>query len=80
MQEASRIRRASVSPGSDGMTLDAKGNLYLTGKGVYVFNPAGEKIGHIPIPEAWTANVCFGGPKQEHALYHREQGALPGPD
>jgi gluconolactonase len=48
--------------GSDGMTLDAEGNLYLTGRGgVTVFNPKGEKIGQIPIDEGWTANVCFGG-------------------
>lgn len=53
-------RRLFVSMGSDGMTLDNKGNLYLTGQGVTVFNPEGKKIGHIPLP-GWTANVCFGG-------------------
>lgn len=47
--------------GSDGMTLDSQGNVYLTGKGVSVFNPKGEKIGHIDVPEPWTANVRFGG-------------------
>lgn len=47
--------------GSDGMTLDAEGNLYLTGRGVTVFNSKGEKIAQIPIDEGWTANVCFGG-------------------
>jgi gluconolactonase len=47
--------------GSDGMTIDSQGNLYLTGKGVTVFNPAGEKIEHIDVQEPWTANVCFGG-------------------
>jgi gluconolactonase len=47
--------------GSDGMTLDEDGNLYLTGKGVTVFDPSGKQIGHIPINEPWTANVCFGG-------------------
>ncbi len=47
--------------GSDGMTLDSKGNLYLTGKGVTVFNKKGEKISNIPIPEEWTSNVTFGG-------------------
>jgi gluconolactonase len=46
---------------SDGMTLDEKGNLYLTGMGVTVFNSIGEKIKHIDIPEKWTANICFGG-------------------
>lgn len=47
--------------GSDGMTIDSDGNIYLTGKGVTVFNPAGEKIEHIEVQEPWTANVCFGG-------------------
>ena len=47
--------------GSDGMTLDAQGNLYVTGNGVTVFNPNGVQIGHIPIPEKWTSNVTFGG-------------------
>jgi len=47
--------------GSDGMTLDSKGNLYLTGKGVTVFDKDGEKLGEIPVPEGWTANVTFGG-------------------
>ena len=47
--------------GSDGMTLDKEGNVYLTGKGVTVFNSQGEKIAHIPVEANWTANVCFGG-------------------
>ncbi len=47
--------------GSDGMTIDKKGNVYLTGKGVTVFNSKGEKIEHIPVEANWTANVCFGG-------------------
>jgi gluconolactonase len=48
--------------GSDGMTLDNQGNLYLTNaKGVVVFDKAGTQIAEIPTPEPWTANVCFGG-------------------
>jgi gluconolactonase len=46
--------------GSDGMTIDSKGNLYLTGKGVTIFDKTGKKIGNIPVPENWTANICFG--------------------
>nr|WP_315247605.1 SMP-30/gluconolactonase/LRE family protein [uncultured Flavobacterium sp.] len=49
--------------GSDGITIDESGNIYLTGKGVSVFNPKGEKIAHIDVKEPWTANVCFGGKK-----------------
>ena len=47
--------------GSDGMTLDNLGNLYITGNGVTVFNSQGEQIHHIAVPEKWTANVTFGG-------------------
>jgi len=47
--------------GSDGMTVDSKGNVYLTGKGVTVFNSKGEKIETIAIEAPWTANACFGG-------------------
>lgn len=54
-------RRLFTAMGSDGMTLDREGNVYLTGKGVTVFSPKGEKLGVIAIPENWTANVCFGG-------------------
>jgi gluconolactonase len=46
--------------GSDGMTIDSRGNIYLTGKGVTVFDKAGNMLGNISIPESWTANVCFG--------------------
>ena len=54
-------RRIFCEMGSDGMSLDSAGNLYLTGKGVTVFDPSGKKLGEIPVPEAWTANVTFGG-------------------
>ena len=47
--------------GSDGMTIDVKGNIYLTGKGVTIYDKNGIFIGNIPVPEIWTANVCFGG-------------------
>jgi gluconolactonase len=47
--------------GSDGLTLDEPGNVYLTGKGVLVFDKSGKKIKTIDVPEGWTANVCFGG-------------------
>jgi len=55
-------RTLFCSMGSDGMTLDSEGNVYLTGRGVTVFNPKGERIEHIAIDEGWTANACFGGP------------------
>jgi len=54
--------------GSDGMTIDSEGNLYLTGKGVTIFDKTGNKIGNIPVPEPWTANVCFGD-KNKKSLF-----------
>jgi gluconolactonase len=54
-------KRLVCEMGSDGMTLDAEGNLYLTGRGVFVFDPKGNQIDHIEVPESWAANVCFGG-------------------
>ena len=54
--------------GSDGMTIDNEGNVYLTGKGVMVFDSTGNLIEHIAISEPWTANVCFGG-KDGHTLF-----------
>lgn len=55
-------RRLFTDMGSDGMTLDSKGNLYLTGNGVTVFNRKGKQVAHIPVEEEWTANVTFAGP------------------
>ena len=57
-------RRLFVSMGSDGMTMDNRGNLYVTGQGVTVFDPEGKQIVNIPLP-GWTANVCFGGTKRD---------------
>jgi gluconolactonase len=54
--------------GSDGVTLDSEGNLYLTGNGVTVFDKTGKRLGNIPVPENWTANVCFGD-KDRKTLY-----------
>jgi len=47
--------------GSDGMTIDQRGNVYLTARGVTVYDRQGKKLENIPVPEPWTANVCFGG-------------------
>ena len=54
-------KKLFTNMGSDGITIDNKGNLYITGRGVTVFNPKGEQIAHIPVKAGWTANVCFGG-------------------
>lgn len=55
-------KRLFCAMGSDGMTIDDRGNVYLTGKGVFVFDKSGKQIEHIDVTgEPWTANVCFGG-------------------
>ncbi len=71
--DGSKLARGRVfidsGPGGtpDGFRLDVDGNLWCGWgmgtaalDGVRVFNPAGEPIGHIALPER-CANVCFGG-------------------
>ena len=53
-------KRLFAETGSDGMTLDASGNLYITSKEVLVYSPAGKLIRKIAVPEN-PSNVCFGG-------------------
>jgi len=54
--------------GSDGMTIDEKGDIYLCGHGVTVFDKTGKQIEHIDVPEPWSANVSFGG-KDHQTLF-----------
>ncbi|MDY9917984.1 MAG: SMP-30/gluconolactonase/LRE family protein [Proteiniphilum sp.] len=46
--------------GSDGMTIDERGNIYLTMGKVWVYSPDGELRQEIEVPES-PSNVCFGG-------------------
>jgi gluconolactonase len=78
----------------DGFRIDIDGNLWCGWgmgttelDGVRVFNPAGEPIGHIELPER-CANVCFGGRWRNrlfmaashglYALYVNTQGIAGG--
>jgi gluconolactonase len=61
-------KRLFCEMGSDGMTIDSEGSVYLTGKGVTVFDKTGKQIEQIPVGEGWTANVCFGG-KDRQTLF-----------
>jgi gluconolactonase len=90
-------RRVSIDAkgGSpDGFRVDVDGNLWCGWgmgdaelDGVRVFNPAGEPIGHIELPER-CANLCFGGRWRNrlfmaashglYALYVNTQGAPGG--
>ena len=57
-----RGKGSQKGTGGDGLTIDTKGNLYITSTiGIQVFDPAGKFLGAIAIPEQ-PANVTFGGP------------------
>jgi gluconolactonase len=94
-----RLHVNADGPGAlDGMACDVAGNLWCgfgsngapgadpeTLDGVRVYNPAGQPIGHIHLPER-CANVCFGGAKGNrlfmaashsvYALYVNTTGAV----
>jgi gluconolactonase len=90
-------RRLFIDPGQgtpDGFRCDADGNLWAGWgmgdaalDGVMVFNPAGEPIGRVALPER-CANLCFGGryrnrlfmaaSKSLYSLYVNVQGAYGG--
>jgi gluconolactonase len=67
-------RKLFCEQGSDGMTLDERGNVYLTGDGVTVYDSSGKKIAHIPVPEKWTGNLCFGGRDRKTLLITASEG------
>lgn len=51
--------------GGDGLTIDTKGNLYITSAtGVQVYSPEGKQLGTIEFPEQ-PANCTFGGPENK---------------
>jgi sugar lactone lactonase YvrE len=69
--------------GCDGMTVDRKGNIYLTARtlkrpGIQIINPAGKEVGFIPTgpenqdgkaPEGIPSNVEFGLGSESSTLY-----------
>ncbi|MEP2238561.1 MAG: SMP-30/gluconolactonase/LRE family protein [Maribacter sp.] len=68
-------RKLFANMGSDGMTIDNKENIYLTGEGVTIFNSKGEFLQNIPVHENWTANVTFGG-KNQDVLFITAMGSV----
>ena len=64
--------------GSDGMTIDDEGNVYLTGIGVTVFDKTGKRLEQIEVPiEDTTTNVTFGG-KDNDLLFITATGSVYG--
>lgn len=57
-------RTLFVEQGSDGLTLDERGNLYLTGAGVDIYSPEGEHLDTIEV-EVQPTNVRFAGPDRK---------------
>jgi gluconolactonase len=53
-----------INTGSDGMTIDIKGNIYITTNAVEVYDLKGKLLGKIDLPE-WPSNVTFGGPDKD---------------
>lgn len=63
-KDGSLINKTFFAPhGSDGMTIDKQGNVYVTYDKVWVYNAEGELIEEIEVPER-PSNVCFGGKKR----------------
>jgi gluconolactonase len=56
-------KQVFVEQGSDGMAIDERGNIYLTGNGVSVYDAQGKKIQQIAVQG--TTNVCFGGKNKD---------------
>jgi gluconolactonase len=74
-QEGTLSNKKLFAPqGSDGMTIDNRGNVYLTRGAVTVYNKNGEKIEEIKVPEG-PANVCFGG-KDKSTLFITARSSL----
>jgi gluconolactonase len=70
-------KKLVIDQGSDGMTLDNQGHIYITTKDksqVDVFTTDGELVKTIETPEVPT-NVCFGG-KDRDELYITAQTSL----
>lgn len=73
-------RRLFCEEGSDGVTLDQHGNLYITPRApaVHVYSPAGKLIAKIETPKP-PSNVVFGG-KDRTTLYITSRDAFYGID
>lgn len=49
----------------DSLAVDAAGNICvatLVNGGISIISPDGGSVRHVPMPERWVTNICFGGP------------------
>jgi gluconolactonase len=54
----------------DSLAIDSEGNVCvatLYNGGISVISPAGELLRHVPLPDPFTTNICFGGPDMKTA-------------
>jgi len=55
----------------DSLAVDAAGNICvatLVHGGISVVSPDGASVRHVPMPERWVTNICFGGPDMRTAF------------
>jgi len=55
----------------DSLAVDAEGNICvatLFNGGITVISPDGTEIEHVPMPDLYTTNLCFGGPELRTAF------------
>jgi len=57
-------KRVFANEDSDGMTMDERGNIYITPDDISVYDVAGVKLISIEVPEMVT-NVCFAGAERK---------------
>ena len=68
-------RMVTASPGGhyqrfDSMAVDAEGNICvatLVHGGISIVSPNGQQVQHVPLPDPYTTNICFGGPDYKTA-------------
>jgi sugar lactone lactonase YvrE len=63
-----------VNQGGEGVTADAQGNVYIAAGQIYVYNPSGQPIDSIDVPER-PLQVVFGG-KDGQTLFIPARGSL----
>lgn len=56
-----RVLVENIAGPPDGLKVDEKGNLYVTARGVFVYDAKGKQIHHIELSER-AANLAFGDP------------------